>query len=334
MAKIYGMDLGTANTIICHKGEIILRAPSVVAINDYDREIVALGVRAKDMLGKTPVGITATRPLKGGVITDGEVASKMIRGFLERANAFSIFSRPIVIVCIPHKATGVERRALEDAIFEAGARNVALIDEPLAAAIGTGLRVGAAKGSMIVDIGGGSTEVAVISHGGIVTASSVRVAGDHFDDAIVDYLKNNRHTLIGTPSAEELKIACGSAHRDFDSGSATVSGRNMLSNMCCTVTVTGSELREAIETPLEEIIDSIKRTLEATPPELSADIYDYGIMLTGGGSRLRGISRLLQERLGIRVTQAKRPFEAVCIGISRVIESEKQLGDLLRYRSR
>ncbi len=334
MAKIYGMDLGTANTLICHKGQIILRAPSVVALSDDDREIVALGPNAKDMLGKTPVGITATRPLKGGVITDGDVASKMVRGFLERVGAFSIFSRPIIIVCIPHKATGVERRALEDAIFEAGARYVALIDEPLAAAIGTGLRVGASKGSMIVDIGGGSTEVAVISHGGIVTASSVRVAGDQFDDAIVDYLKTNRHTLIGNSSAEEMKISFGSAHKDFDSGAATVAGRNLLNNMCCTINVTGSELREAMSKPLDQIIDSIKRTLEATPPELSADIYDYGIMLTGGGARLRGISKLLQERLGIKVTTAKRPLEAVCIGISRVMESESQLGDLLRYRSR
>ena len=334
MAKIFGMDLGTANTLICHKGNIILRAPSVVALSDDDREIVALGPKAKDMLGKTPSGISAIRPLKGGVIADYEVASKMVRGFLDRVGAFSLFSRPIIIVCIPHKATGVERRALEDAIFEAGARNVALIEEPLAAAIGTGLRVGATKGSMIMDIGGGSTEVAVISNGGIVTASSVRVAGDSLDEAIVEHIKTTRNTLIGTATAEDIKIRCGAAHPAFDSGEVQVAGRNLLSGMGCTITVTSREVREAVAEPLEEIVNTVKHTLEVTPPELSADIYDYGIMLTGGGARLRGISQTLQEHLGIRVTTAKYPLEAVCRGILRVMESEGQLGELLRYRSR
>lgn len=334
MAKIYGIDLGTANTLICHRGQIIMRAPSVVAVNDSDREIVALGLEAKRMLGKTPAGITAFRPLKGGVIAEYDVASKMVHGFLEYVNAFSVFSRPVIVVCIPHKATGVEKRALEDAIFEAGARYVALIDEPLAAAIGTGLRVGAAKGSMIVDIGGGSTEVAVISHGGIVTAGSVRIAGDGFDEAIVEYIKQTRNTLIGTASAEELKMRCGAAHPSFDSGEATVSGRDLLSGMGTTINVKSGEIREAVREPLAEIIEAIKRTLEQTPPELSADIYDHGIMLTGGGSRLRGIGKLLEERTGIKVTQAQRPLEAVCRGISRVMESEGQMGELLRYRSR
>ncbi len=334
MAKIYGMDLGTANTLICHKGDIILRAPSVVAVSDDDKEIVALGPNAKNMLGKTPAGITAFRPLKGGVIAEYEVASKMVHGFLERVGAFSLFSRPVVIVCIPHKATGVEKRALEDAIFEAGARYVALIDEPLAAAIGTGLRVGAAKGSMIADIGGGSTEVAVISHGGIVNAGSIRIAGDEFDEAIVEYVKQTRNTLIGVASAEELKIKCGAAHPAFDSGEGLVAGRNLLSGMGTTITVSSGEIREAVSEQLDEIINSIKHTLEFTPPELSADIYDYGLMLTGGGSRLRGIGKLIEERLGIRVTLAKNPMEAVCRGILRVMESEGQMGDLLRYRAR
>ncbi len=334
MAKIYGMDLGTANTLICHKGEIILRAPSVVAINDEDREIVALGPGAKNMLGKTPNGITAFRPLKGGVIAEYEIASKMVHGFLERIGAFSIFSRPVLIVAIPHKATDVEKRALEDAIFEAGARYVALIDEPLAAAIGTGLRVGAARGSMIADIGGGTTEVAVISHGGIVNAGSIRIAGDEFDNAIVEYIRQTRNVLIGTASAEELKIQCGAAHPAFDMGEATVSGRNLLSGMGTTITVSSGEIREAITPQLTDIIYSVKHTLEFTPPELSADIYDYGLMLTGGGSRLRGIGQLMSERLGIRVTQARNPLEAVCRGILRVMESEGQMGDLLRYRAR
>ncbi len=333
MAKVFGIDLGTANTLICHKGEIILRAPSVVAVND-DREIVALGPNAKNMLGKTPAGITAYRPLKGGVIAEYDIASKMVRGFLELVDAFSIFSRPVVVVCIPHKATGVEKRALEDAIFEAGARYVALIDEPIAAAIGTGLRIGAPRGSMITDIGGGSTEVAVISHGGIVNAGSIRVAGDEFDDAIVEYIRQTKNVLIGTATAEELKIRCGSAHPAFDGGAVTVAGRNLLSGMGTTVTVSSGEIREALIEPLAEIVQSIKHTLEFTPPELSADICDYGLMLTGGGSRLRGINRLLEERLGIRVTAAKNPMEAVCRGILRVMESEGQMGDLLKYRAR
>jgi rod shape-determining protein MreB len=335
MAKIFGIDLGTANTLICAKGKgIILRAPSVVAINDTSREIVALGMSAKSMLGKTPEGITAFRPLRGGVIAEYEVASKMVRGFLEVSGAFSIFSRPSIIVCIPHEATGVEKRALEDAIFEAGARSVALIEEPLAAAIGTGLRVGAAKGSMIVDIGGGSTEIAVISHGGIVSAGSVRIAGDEFDEAIVEHLRKTRNTLIGTATAEDLKRGCGSAHSSFDKGEMVVAGRNLLSGMGATIRVSSAEVREAVREPLGEIIDAISHTLETTPPELSADIYDYGIMLTGGGAMLRGIDRLITEKTGIKVTVAKRPLEAVCIGISRVLESEGQMGDLLRYRGR
>ncbi len=334
MAKVFGMDLGTANTLICHRGEIILRAPSVVAVNNDDGEIVALGPSAKDMLGKTPAGITAYRPLKGGVIAEYEVASKMVRGFLEHIGAFSLFSRPVIVVCIPHKATDVEKRALEDAIFEAGARYVALIDEPLAAAIGTGLRVGASKGSMIADIGGGSTEIAVISHGGIVNAGSIRVAGDEFDEAIVEYIKQTRNVLIGTASAEELKIRCGSAHPAFDGGSHIVAGRNLLGGMGTTITVSSGEIREALTPPLTEIIDAIKHTLEFTPPELSADIYDYGLMLTGGASRLRGVGRLIEERLGVRVTPAKNPMEAVCRGILRVIESEGQMGEILRYRAR
>lgn len=335
MAKIFGMDLGTANTLICTKGKgIILRAPSVVAINDSSREIVALGMSARSMLGKTPEGITAFRPLRGGVIAEYEVASKMVRGFLEVSNAFSLFSRPEIIVCIPHEATGVEKRALEDSIFEAGARSVALVDEPLAAAIGTGLRVGGAKGSMIVDIGGGSTEVAVISHGGIVSAGSIRVAGDHFDDAIVEYLRKTRDTFIGVATAEELKRACGSAHPAFDRGEMKVAGRNLLNGLGAIISVSSGEIREAVKEPLDQIIDAIKHTLESTPPELSSDIYDYGIMLTGGGAMLRGTDRLISERTGIRVTVAKRPLEAVCTGISRIIESEGQMGDLLRYRGR
>lgn len=335
MAKTFGIDLGTANTLMCAKDkDIIMRVPSVVVINDSSREIVALGPEAKSMLGKTPEGITAFRPLKGGVITEGDVASKMIRGLLEAIGAFSIFSRPNIIVCNPYKATGVEKRALEDAVFEAGARSVALIDEPIAAALGTGLRVGATSGSMIVDIGGGSTEVAVISHGGIVSAESIRIAGDCFDDAIVEYIKKTRNTLIGTATAEELKRKCGSAHPTFDNRECNVAGRDLLSGLGTVISVSAGEIREAVSEPLEQITEAIMHTFEHTPPELSSDLFDRGIMLTGGGALLRGADRLISERTGVRVTVAKRPLEAVCRGIYKTIQSEGQLGALLRYRGR
>ena len=211
---------------------------------------------------------------------------------------------------------------------------MALIDEPLAAALGTGLRIGANRGSMIMDIGGGSTEIAVISNGGIVAAGSVRVAGDRFDEAIVEYLKQEKKVLVGLPTAEDIKLKCGSAHPAFDTGDIRVAGRNMLSNMGCMVTVSSAEVREAVSDCLDDIVNAARQALEATPPELAADVYDYGIMLTGGGTRLRGMATVIHERLGIRVTAAKNPLESVCRGIMRVIETEEKYGELLRYRAR
>ena len=335
MAKIVGIDLGTANTLICTKAKgIVLRAPSVVAISKADREVVALGKDARRMLGKTPEGILAFRPLKDGVVADPEVTAKMIRAFFEYTDSISLFSRPSAIVCIPYGVTEVEKRAVEDATFEAGARSVALIEEPLAAAIGTGLRVGGARGSMIVDIGGGTTEVAVISLGGIVASNSVRVAGDEFDESIISYLRRKRGILIGEASAEALKIRIGSAHPAFDSGDMEVAGRSLDSGLGAVAKIMSAEIREAISPNLEQIIQGIKRTLELTPPELSADIYDYGIMLTGGGALLKGIDKLITERTGITVHKAKRPLDSVCAGILRVIQSEGRMGDLLKYRGR
>lgn len=335
MAKIVGIDLGTANTLICTKAKgIVLRAPSVVAISKADREVVALGKDARRMLGKTPEGILAFRPLKDGVIADPEVTAKMIRAFFEYTDSISLFSRPSAIVCIPYGVTEVEKRAVEEATFEAGARSVALIEEPLAAAIGTGLRVGGARGSMIVDIGGGTTEVAVISLGGIVASNSVRIAGDEFDKAIISYLRRQRGILIGEASAEALKIRIGSAHPSCDAGDMEVAGRSLDSGLGAVVKVTSAEIREAISPNLEQIINGIKRTLEQTPPELSADIYDFGIMLTGGGALLKGFDRLINERTGIRVHKAKKPLESVCMGILRVIQSEGRMGNLLKYRGR
>ena len=335
MAKIVGIDLGTANTLLCTKAKgIVLRAPSVVAISKADREVVALGKEARRMLGKTPEGILAFRPLKDGVIADPEVTAKMIRAFFEYTDSISLFARPHAIICIPYGVTEVEKRAVEDAAFEAGARSVALIEEPLAAAIGTGLRVGGARGSMIVDIGGGTTEVAVISLGGIVASNSIRVAGDEFDEAIISYLRRRKGILIGDASAEALKIRIGSAHPSTDSGEMEVCGRSLDNGLGAIAKVQSWEIREAISENLEQIILGIKKTLEQTPPELSADIYDFGIMLTGGGALLRGIDKLILERTGITVQTAKRPLESVCAGILRVIQSEGKLGNLLQYRGR
>ena len=335
MAKIVGIDLGTANTLICTKTKgIVLRAPSVVAISKADREVVALGPEARRMLGKTPAGILAFRPLKDGVIADPEVTAKMLRAFFEHTDMISLFSRPSAIVCIPYGVTEVEKRAVEDATFEAGARSVALIEEPIAAALGTGIRVGGARGSMIVDIGGGTTEVAVISLGGIVSSNSVRIAGDEFDEAIVTYIRRRRGVLIGSTTAEALKIHIGSAHPSCDGGEMEICGRSLDNGLGATVKVSSAEVREALSENLEQIILAIKKTLEQTPPELSADVYDFGIMLTGGGARLRGLDKLISERTGIKVHVAKRPMESVCLGILRVIESEGKLGNLLQYRGR
>lgn len=335
MAKIIGIDLGTANSLVCVKSKgIVLRTPSVVAISKSDRQVVALGDKARRMLGKTPEGIEAIKPLRDGVVANPDVTSKMIRAFFEYTDAISFFSRPSVIICIPYNVTEVEKRAVEDAAFEAGARSVALIEEPLAAAIGTGLKVGGARGSMIVDIGGGTCEVAVISLGGIVTSNSIRVAGDEFDEAIVAYLSRRRGILIGTATAEALKIKIGSAHPSCDGGEIEIAGRSIESGLGVTMKIRSSEIREAIAPNLEQIIQAIKKTLEQTPPELSSDIYDYGIMLTGGGALLKGINKLITERTGLTVRIAPRPLDSVCLGIFKVIESEGKMGNILQYRGR
>ncbi len=335
MAKLVGIDLGTANTLICTKDKgIVLCAPSVVAISKADRKVVALGREARDMLGKTPEGILAFRPLKDGVIADPEITAKMLRAFFEQKGLISLFSRPSVVVCIPYGVTEVEKRAVEEAVFEAGARSVALIEEPLAAAIGAGLRVGSARGSMIVDIGGGTTEVAVISLGGIVASNSIRVAGDEFDEAIISYIRRRRHLLIGDTTAETLKIRIGSAHPSTDGGEMEICGRSIDNGLGAVIKVSSSEIREAISENLDQIISGIKKTLEQTPPELSSDIYDFGIVLSGGGARMRGLDRLIYDKTKIKVHIAKQPLASVCTGILRVIQSEGRMGGLLQYRGR
>jgi rod shape-determining protein MreB len=335
MAKLIGVDLGTSNTFMYMKSQgIKLRSPSVVAIDKHTRELVTIGPEAKRMLGKTPEGILAFKPLLGGVIADYDVTAKMLRAFFEITNSISLFSRPSVIICIPYGITEVEKRAVEDATLEAGAKSVALIETPLAAAIGTGLRINGVRGSMIVDIGGGTTEVAVISLGGIVASKSLRVAGDNLDRSIIQYLRVRKNILIGEITAEELKGRIGSAHPSTDRGRMTVFGRNINSGLAATEEITSEDIRFAMREELEQIVGAIKSTLEETPPELSADIYDHGIILTGGCSMIRGIGRLITERTGIRVTVARNPLDSVCLGIGRVIESEGALGNLLKYRGR
>jgi rod shape-determining protein MreB len=335
MAKIIGIDLGTANSLICLKNKgIVLRTPTVAAISKSDRQIIALGDRAYRMLGKTPAGIDAIKPLRDGVVANPDVTAKMIRAFFEYTDAISFFSRPSVIICIPYNVTELEKRAVEDAAFEAGARSVALIEEPLAAAIGTGLRVGGARGSMIVDVGGGTTEVAVISLGGIVTSNLIRVAGDELNEAISTYLARRRGIKIGETQAEALKIKIGSAHPLCDNGEMVISGHSLETGLAANMKILSSEVREAMMPTLEQIIQTVKRTLEQTPPELSSDIYDYGIMLTGGSALLRGIDKLFTERTGLKVRVAPRPLDSVCLGILKVIESEGKMGSILQYRGR
>ena len=335
MAKTVGVDLGTANTLICMKGSgIIVRTSSAVAINSDTREIIAQGAEAKRMMGKTPTGIIAFRPIKDGVITDAEVTSGMLKKYFKSIGALSTFSRPFVIASIPYGVTEVERQALESAIFYAGARKVALIDEPLAAALGAGINVGGPRGTMMVDIGGGTTEVAVISMGGIVASCSVRVAGDEIDEAIVEYIKKTRKIHIGTSTAEELKIRIGAAHPDIERPSLTVSGMHLLHRKGELVQISSEEIKAAMEKPISTIVSTIKQALEQTPPELSSDLYDFGIVLTGGGALIPGIGRTISEKTGVKVRIAQRPMESVCRGILRVIESEEALEGLLRFRER
>lgn len=333
MSKMIGIDLGTANTLVYVKNKgIVLNEPSVVALDKAQKKVIAVGDDAKRMLGKTPDSIIAKRPLKDGVIADFDVTSKMLRFFFDKVNASGIVTRPTVAVCIPYGVTEVERRAVEDATWEAGAKDVALIDEPVAAAIGAGLKITSPRGSMIVDVGGGTTEVAVLSLNGIVESHSTRAAGNALDEAIVNYMRFEHQVLIGDSTAEMLKSTIGSAHPSMDRGETEVRGSNIRSGLPKVLKVTSAQMREAMREPLEAIIGTIRSVLERTPPELSADILDYGIMLTGGGALLNGLSTLISENTGVRVSIAKKPLESVCMGIGRAIEG--QAPDVLQFRGR
>lgn len=318
-----GIDLGTANTLIYLRGKgIVLREPSVVAI-DSSKKLLAVGSEAKRMVGRTPGSIVAMSPLKDGVIADYEITSMMLREFLRIVMKKYRTGRPQVVICVPSGVTEVEKRAVEDAALQAGARDAYLIEEPLAAAIGAGLPIDEPTGSMVVDIGGGTSEVAVISLSGISNSCSVRVGGTHIDAAIVLYAKKQYNLLIGERTAEDIKIGIGSAYPYENEGSMEVRGRDLVTGLPSTVMFSAAEIRECIKECIDRIIEGIRATLENTPPELAADIYQAGIMLTGGGALLRGIDRRIQEETGIKVNLAERPLDCVADGAGRVIETIK-----------
>jgi rod shape-determining protein MreB len=322
-SKDIGIDLGTANTLVFMKGKgIVMREPSVVAVDVRTDTVLAVGTQAKEMIGRTPGSIVAVRPLKDGVIADFDITATMLKHFIRKAVKSNSFSKPHIIVCIPSGVTEVERRAVEDAARQAGANNVELIEEPMAAAIGAGLPVGDPTGSMVVDIGGGTAEVAVISLGDIVTSCSVRVAGDKFDEAIISFVKKKYNLLIGERTAEAIKISIGSAFptEETQTEKVDIKGRNLVDGLPKNVSISADEVREALSDPLATIVDAIKSTLEKTPPELSADIIDHGIMLTGGGALLRGLDLLVAQETGMPVHIADNPLDCVVNGTGKRLE--------------
>ena len=320
-----GIDLGTANTLVFVKGKgIVIREPSVVAVDQKSNppRVVAVGTEAKEMIGRTPGSITAVRPLKDGVIADFEITAEMIAAFIKRTTKRTPFSRIRVLICSPSGVTEVERKAVYDAAKSAGAKYVSLIEEPMAAAIGAGLPVSEATGSMVVDIGGGTAEVAVISLGDVVTANSARVAGDNFDEAIISYIKKKYNLLIGERTAEDIKIKIGSAYPYEGEGTINIKGRNLMDGLPKNVDITSEEIREALADPVSQIVDSVKSTLEKTPPELAADIIDHGIMLTGGGALLRGLDKLISSETKIPVHIATNPLDCVADGTGICLEND------------
>ncbi len=326
-----GIDLGTANTLVYMKGNgIILREPSVVAVDSRTNMPRYVGQEAKDVIGRTPGSIEAVRPLKDGVIADFDATTVMLVEFIKRALKGTLFfTKADVVICIPSGVTAVERRAVRETAENAGARRVSIIEEPMAAAIGAGLPVAEPTGSMVVDIGGGTSEVAVISLGGIVTSRSVRIAGDKFDEAILGYIKKNYNILVGERTAENIKIACGSAYPLEKELTYEVSGRNLLNGLPENLNISSEEVREALSEPLSHILDAIKATLEKTPPELSSDIMEKGIVLTGGGALIRGIDELISHETGMPVHIAENPLDCVAAGAGRVLEDKEHLQDVL-----
>jgi rod shape-determining protein MreB len=328
------VDLGTANTLVYVRGRgIVLSEPSVVAIDQATGDVHAVGLEAKRMLGRTPGTISAIRPLKDGVIADFDVTEQMLRHFIQKVHQHR-FAHPRVVVCVPSGVTGVEKRAVEEATLSAGARQAYLIEEPMAAAIGAGLPVAEPTGNMIVDIGGGTTEVAVISLGGIVVSQSLRVGGDEMDEAIINHIKREYKLLIGQQTAEEIKLEVGSAFPLKEEVQAEVRGRDMLTGLPKTVILSSEEVRHALEDPVTQIIDAIKSTLDKTPPELAADIMDRGIVLAGGGALLQGLDQRLRQETHMPTHLAESPLTCVAVGSGRSLEEFEAMRNSQRARAR
>jgi len=319
-----GIDLGTASVLIYVKGKgIVLQEPSVVAIDKNTDKILAVGEEARRMLGRTPGNIVACRPLRDGVISDFHVTERMLRYFLNKVTASSFFRlfKPRVMICVPSGVTEVEKRAVEDAAIQAGARKTYLIEEPIAAAIGAGIDITKACGSMVVDVGGGTTDIAVISLGGTVVSTSIKVAGDKFDEAIVRYMRKKHSLMVGERTAEELKISIGTVFPRPQEVSMDIRGRNLVSGLPKTITVTSTELMEALDEPVSSIVEAVHSVLERTPPELAADISDRGIVMTGGGSLVYGLDKLLEHKTGIKVIISDDAVSAVAMGTGKALDN-------------
>jgi rod shape-determining protein MreB len=335
LGRDMAVDLGTANTLVYVRGRgIVLDEPSVVAINTKNGAILAVGSEAKRMIGRTPGHIVAIRPLKDGVIADFDVTEKMLRYFIQKVHRRRFLAKPRVVVCVPSGITGVEQRAVEEATIQAGARRAFIIEEPMAAAIGAGLPIHEPTGNMVVDIGGGTTEVAVISLGGIVTSQSIRVAGDELDESIVNYIKKEYSLMIGERTSEEIKMTIGSAFPLPDEPHAEIRGRDLVSGLPKTIIVSSEEIRKAIEEPVNAIVDAVKNTLDKTPPELAADIMDKGIMLTGGGALLKGLDERLKHETGMPIHITEKPLASVAIGSGKCLEEFEALRRVLITSSR
>jgi len=330
MSKEIGIDLGTANTLIYLKGKgIVLNEPTVVAVNTISKKVLAVGLEAKNMIGRTPENIVAIRPLKDGVIADFDMTQQLLKTFIERVTGKSALTSSKIVICYPSGVTEVEKRAINEATNQAGARKVLLLEEPMAAALGADLPVNEAFGSMVVDIGGGTTEVAVVSLGGIVVSNSLRVAGDELDDAIINYIKREFNLLIGERTAENIKIEIGSAYKDEELEEQTmdIRGRDLLTGLPKVITITDGQIRDALEDSVTLILDIIKTTLEEIPPELSGDIMDKGIMLTGGGALLRGLDKLIYSETHIPACIAESPLDCVAIGAGLSLDMIDKVDD-------
>ena len=330
LGRDMAVDLGTANTLIYVRGRgIVLNEPSVVALNLNTGQVVAVGTEAKRMIGRTPGNIVAIRPLKDGVIADFDVTERMLRYFIQKVHKRRHLAKPRIIIAVPSGLTGVEQSAVKEAAHQAGARRVYIFEEPLAAAIGAGLPVNEPMGNMVVDIGGGTTEVAVVSLGGIVVSQSIRIAGDELDRAIITYAKKEYSLMLGERTAEQIKISIGSAFPSEEEPRADVRGRDLVSGLPKTVVMTAEEIRVAIGEPLSMIVDAVKSTLDKCPPELAGDVMDRGIALAGGGALLRGLDDRLREETGLPVHLADDPLQSVALGTGKCVEDFESLGQIL-----